>query len=231
MNLDGFPNWASGACVMTPGKPSYSIDGNDGQIHCLIIRKGVKNCDFDNKHVFLVHDCVKLIRHPLEEQTSAKVWFSQGSWWQQWPRSEWRSSFCHQQLLSLQRSTLAARLFSNLFAIYHPCLYHYQPLSCIIREVSIFNTDNVLRTNKWKTHATKSIFHCKWWDHGGVGVVIGFFIPVDQKISRGPREISRGEGNLEVRGDEKPNTSRLEALYGHSLIINPSLGMYQEIHP
>ena len=62
-------------------------------------------------------------------------------------------------------------------------------------------------------------------------MVLGFFIPVDQKISRGPRDISRGEGNLEVRGDVKPNTSRLEALYGHSLIINPSLGMSQEIHP
>ena len=28
-----------------------------------------------------------------------------------------------------------------------------------------------------------------------------------------------------------PNTSRPEAVYGHSLIINPSVVMYQEIHP
>ena len=28
--------------------------------------------------------------------------------------------------------------------------------------------------------------------------------------------------NLEVAGDGKPNTSQLEAVFGHSLIINPS---------
>ena len=44
-------------------------------------------------------------------------------------------------------------------------------------------------------------------------------------------DISRAEGNLKVGGDVQPNTSRFEAVYGHSLIINPSLGMYQEIHP
>ena len=33
------------------------------------------------------------------------------------------------------------------------------------------------------------------------------------------------------RRDVQPNSSRFEAVYGHSLIINPSLGMYQEIHP
>ena len=33
------------------------------------------------------------------------------------------------------------------------------------------------------------------------------------------------------RRDVQPDISRLEAVYGHSLIINPSLGMYQEIHP
>ena len=32
-------------------------------------------------------------------------------------------------------------------------------------------------------------------------------------------------------GDVQPNPSRLEAVYAHSLIINPYLGMYQEIHP
>ena len=64
------------------------------------------------------------------------------------------------------------------------------------------------------------------------------YIADDQEIFRGremsrgrrPRDISRAEGNLEVGGDVQPNTSRLEAVYSHSLIINPSLGMYQEIH-
>ena len=36
------------------------------------------------------------------------------------------------------------------------------------------------------------------------------------------------QGGLE---NVQPNTSRLEAVYGHSLIINPYQGMYQEIHP
>ena len=39
------------------------------------------------------------------------------------------------------------------------------------------------------------------------------------------------EGNLKVGGDVQPNTSRLEAVYDHSLIINPYQGVYQEIHP
>ena len=60
---------------------------------------------------------------------------------------------------------------------------------------------------------------------------IGLYIPDDQEISRGPRDVPRAEGNLEVGGDVQPNSSRFEAVYGHSLIINPSLGMYQEIHP
>ena len=57
--------------------------------------------------------------------------------------------------------------------------------------------------------------------------------PEAREMSRGgsPRDISRAEGNLEVEGDVQPNSSWLEALYGHSLIINPSQGMYQEIHP
>ena len=57
--------------------------------------------------------------------------------------------------------------------------------------------------------------------------------PEAREMSRGrsPRDISRAEGNLEVGGDVQPNTSRFEAVYGHSLIINPSLGMYQEIPP
>ena len=35
----------------------------------------------------------------------------------------------------------------------------------------------------------------------------------------------------EVGGDVQPNTSRLETVYGHSLIIDLYQGMYQEIHP
>ena len=56
------------------------------------------------------------------------------------------------------------------------------------------------------------------------------YIPDDQEISQGPRDISRAEGNLEVRGDVQLNSSRFKAVYGHSLIINSSLGMYQEIY-
>ena len=46
-----------------------------------------------------------------------------------------------------------------------------------------------------------------------------------REMSRGrsPREISRAGGNLEVGGDVQLNISRLEAVYGHSLIINPYL--------
>ena len=57
--------------------------------------------------------------------------------------------------------------------------------------------------------------------------------PEAREMSRGrsPRDILRAEGNLEVGGVVQPNTSRFEAVYGHSLIINPSQGMYQEIHP
>ena len=39
------------------------------------------------------------------------------------------------------------------------------------------------------------------------------------------------ERNIGVRVDVQPKTSRAEAVYGHSLIINPSLEMYQKIHP
>ena len=71
---------------------------------------------------------------------------------------------------------------------------------------------------------------------------IGLYIPSDLEISLGPQDVPRASGNLSVVGDVQPNTSllsavyvynasRLEAVYGHSLIINPSLGMYQEIHP
>ena len=57
--------------------------------------------------------------------------------------------------------------------------------------------------------------------------------PEVREMSRGrsPRDTSRAEGNLEGGGDVQPNISRLEAVYGHSLIINPYQGMYQEIHP
>ena len=55
----------------------------------------------------------------------------------------------------------------------------------------------------------------------------------DQEMSRGPspRDISWALGNLEVRGDVQPNESQLETVYSHSLIINSSLGIYQETHP
>ena len=46
---------------------------------------------------------------------------------------------------------------------------------------------------------------------------IGLYIPDDQEISQGK---SRG------RRDVQPNISRLEAVYGHSLIINPYQGKY-----
>ena len=36
---------------------------------------------------------------------------------------------------------------------------------------------------------------------------------------------------LEVAGGVQHNTYQIEAVYGHSLIINPSPGIYQEIHP
>ena len=56
-----------------------------------------------------------------------------------------------------------------------------------------------------------------------------------------PQDISRASGNLLVVGDVQPNTSllsavygyntsQLEAVYSHSLIINPSLGMNHEIY-
>ena len=56
---------------------------------------------------------------------------------------------------------------------------------------------------------------------------------------RRPRDVPRAklEEHLEGRGKSRgrrgfqPYTSRLEAVYGHFLIINPYQGMYQEIHP
>ena len=52
---------------------------------------------------------------------------------------------------------------------------------------------------------------------------------------RRPKDFLRPERCPEGRGkswgDVQPNTSRLQAVYGHSLIINPYLGRYQEIHP
>ena len=62
--------------------------------------------------------------------------------------------------------------------------------------------------------------------------VLGNTSPEAREMSRGrsPRDILRAGGNLEVGGDVQPNSSRFEGVYGHSLIINPSLGMYQEIH-
>ena len=64
---------------------------------------------------------------------------------------------------------------------------------------------------------------------------IGLHIPSDLEISIGPQDVPRASGNLLVVGDVQPNTSplsavyvyntsRLEAVYGHSLIVNPSVG-------
>ena len=58
-----------------------------------------------------------------------------------------------------------------------------------------------------------------------------FPLALEMSLGFRPRDISRASGNLEVGGDVQPNTSRLEAVYVHSLIINPYQGMYQEIHP
>ena len=57
--------------------------------------------------------------------------------------------------------------------------------------------------------------------------------PEAREMSRGrsPRDILRAKGNLEVGGDVQPNISWLEAVCGHTLIINPYQGIYQEIHP
>ena len=59
-------------------------------------------------------------------------------------------------------------------------------------------------------------------DEGGIGKSI----PDAQEISQdpSPREILRVEGNLEGRGDEFPNNSRVLVEDGHSLIINFSTG-------
>ena len=46
-----------------------------------------------------------------------------------------------------------------------------------------------------------------------------------------PWEIILELGNLLVVGDVKLDITQLEAVYGHSLVVNPSLGMYQAIHP
>ena len=52
---------------------------------------------------------------------------------------------------------------------------------------------------------------------------MGLYIPTTKT-----REIFRVMGDLEVGGEVQPNNSQLEAMYRHSLIIDPSLGMYWE---
>ena len=49
----------------------------------------------------------------------------------------------------------------------------------------------------------------------------GLHIPDNQEISWGQKP----EENLMVGGDTQPNAYRLEAVYGHSLILNPSLSL------
>ena len=60
------------------------------------------------------------------------------------------------------------------------------------------------------------------------------YISDDQEISRGPRP----SGHLEGRGNSQYRRECTTTQYiptqgceGHSLVINPSLGMYQAIHP
>ena len=61
---------------------------------------------------------------------------------------------------------------------------------------------------------------------------IGLYIPDHQEISRGPRDVLkdiwRPQENLEIRFISAQD---IKTVYGHSLIINLSLGMYQKIHP
>ena len=62
----------------------------------------------------------------------------------------------------------------------------------------------------------------------GLGGCISQYIPplgsvhIQYIISprEGQRDISRAEGNLEIGGDVQPNTSRFQAVYSHSLILN-----------
>ena len=71
---------------------------------------------------------------------------------------------------------------------------------------------------------------------------IGLYIPENQEISRGPRDVlrTRPEGHLEGLGeiswssgmyDQIHPASMYTEVYNHSLYINLSLGMNQEIHP
>ena len=116
-----------------------------------------------------------------------------------------------------------------------PSPHHYTVhIVFLIAFPIVFNIDSksVVQTHREIQQYMLYIYvHCR--EEG----CIELYIPDDQEISqemsrgRSPGDISRAEGNLEVGGDVQPNTSRFEAVYGHFLIINPSLGIYQEIHP
>ena len=69
-----------------------------------------------------------------------------------------------------------------------------------------------------------------WWDNGHTLPRVGMYC-TSPPTSRFPSavEISRHLGNVFVVGNVKPNTSLFSAVYGHTLIINQSLGMDQQV--
>ena len=82
------------------------------------------------------------------------------------------------------------------------------------------NTVHSLRT-------TWTLFIASWTSHSYMMSMsndrLPSMIPNDREISWGPREISKLEGMYSLQ-------PQLEAVYGHSPIIYPSQGMYQELH-
>ena len=69
-----------------------------------------------------------------------------------------------------------------------------------------------------------------WWDNGHTLPRVGMYC-TSPPTSRFPSavEISRHLGNVFVVGNVKPNTSLFSAVYGHTLIINQSLGRDQQV--
>ena len=70
----------------------------------------------------------------------------------------------------------------------------------------------VKMTSKWLPHQGSIVYvHCR--EEGRIGL----YIPDDQEISRGPRDvpraISRAEGNLKDGGDVQPILSSLAGKY------------------
>ena len=100
--------------------------------------------------------------------------------------------------------------YSNCFL--HLCLTCICIYFCILNQNLKFSDENV------------NVFGCQL---GGIGKSIPFTLEISLWLR--PREISRVSGNLLGLGDGFPNTSRVLILI--LLIINPSTGMDQEIHP